>query len=116
MTDNNFPEDKHTIRARLTEFDIPPIRDGLVLGKHSVIGCVAMRRALELLHAAPFAHIELNDDDVIGDILVRKGILRRMPKDKLINFVQKRIKPLMDESEIMHLELTAEVVVVEEGI
>ena len=106
---------KHSIRAKMSEFDIPPIRDGLVLGKESVIGCVAMRRALELLHAAPFEHIEI-EDDIISDILVRKGILRRMPEDKLITFVLQRIKPLMDEFEIMHLEITAEVHLSEEGM
>jgi hypothetical protein len=115
MEKSQFPENKHTIRARLSEFDIPPIRDGLVLGKSSAIGCVAMRNALELLHAAPFEHIEMQDE-VISDILVRKGILRRMPKEKLIQFVLMRIKPMMDETEIMHLELKAEVNITEEGI
>lgn len=100
------------LKARIKEFTIPPISDGLVLGKNSPIGCVAIRRALELLMVTPFEHIELGDaDDVVGDILVRQTLLRRISKERLAEFVLHRVKPLMGPEEILHLELTVEVLV-----
>jgi hypothetical protein len=106
----NQPVDtsKHLLRVRVQEFGIPPIRDGLVLGRQSPIGCAAIRKALNLLSASPFAHIEL-EDEVISDIVIRQTLLRRVPRESLIAFVLERIKPLMGPEEILHLELQVEV-------
>lgn len=105
---------KHVLRARAREFSIPPIHDGLILGKNSPIGCVAIRKALNLLCASPFAHLEI-EDEVISDIVVRESILRRIPKEKLIAFVLHRIKPLMGAEEILHMDLEVEVLLEEES-
>lgn len=105
---------RHILKARVQEFGIPPIRDGLVLGKASPIGCVAIRKALELLGDGRFAHIEIKDE-VVSDIIVRQALLRRIPRERLISFVLHRIKPLMGPEEILHLELDAEVLLEEES-
>jgi hypothetical protein len=104
---------KYIIKAHIREFAIPPVRDGLVLGIESPIGSVAMRRALELLIATPFEHVEI-EDDVIKDILVRQALLRRFPKEKLVDFVLRRVKPFMGVDEILYLELNAEILIEDE--
>lgn len=101
---------KNALSARITEYEIPPIKDALVLGREAPIGCQAMRRALSLLIKTPFAHLEIGDD-VISDILVRETLLRRLPQEQLIAFVLQHIKPLMGEDEVLHLELDIEVIV-----
>jgi hypothetical protein len=101
---------KTHISARVEEYAIPPLKDMLVLGKLSPIGCIAMRRAIELLIKAPFEHIEI-EDDVISDILVRKPILRRIPKDRLIDFVLANLKPMMGTDEVLHAEIDVSVFV-----
>lgn len=100
--------DKHFIKTRIKEFVLPPFRDGLILGKNAPIGCKAMRQALELLVSTPFDHIEI-DDDIIQDIIIRRTLLKRISKDKIVNFVLDNIKPLMGEDEILYLELDVEV-------
>ena len=62
------------VTLRIKEFEIPPVQDGLVLGKKSPVGAVAMRKALPLLHPAAFEHFKVKDE-VIGDIFVRSNIL-----------------------------------------
>jgi hypothetical protein len=106
---------QHSIKVRIKEFGIPPIHDGLVLGKNSPIGCAALRKAIDLLVDSPFEHIEV-DDEVISDILVRNKILRRIPQNRLVAFVLKRIKPLMGPDEILHLDLEAEVTLEDENL
>jgi len=103
------PETEATYRLhiRVREFNIPPIRDALVLGRRAAIGCYAIRKALHLLMAAPFVHIEL-DDEVISDVIVREAVLRRFPREHLIAFVLERIRPLMGEEEILQMELETE--------
>ncbi|OGI41038.1 MAG: hypothetical protein A2140_03410 [Candidatus Muproteobacteria bacterium RBG_16_62_13] len=101
---------KYSLKARVREFGVPPIHDALVIGNRAAIGCTAIRKAIELLVASPFEHIEFKDD-VVSDIIVRTAILRRIPKEKLIAFVLAQVKPLMAADEILHLDLEVEVVV-----
>jgi hypothetical protein len=108
MTEKRSGDAKHSVRAHVREFSIPPIHDALVLGRDAPIGCKAFRKALDLLMANPFEHIELNDD-TISDILVRATILRRLPPQKLIEFVIQQIKPLMTATEVLHLDLDVQV-------
>ncbi|PKM12081.1 MAG: hypothetical protein CVV13_06735 [Gammaproteobacteria bacterium HGW-Gammaproteobacteria-3] len=96
------------ISARISEYAIPPLKDMLVLGKNAPIGCIAMRRALELLIKAPFEHIEV-DDDIISDILVRQSLLRRTSREALAGFVLKQIKPLLGEDEILQVEMDVKI-------
>jgi hypothetical protein len=99
---------KHHVTARIREFKIPPIRDGLILGREAAIGCVAIRQALGLLSPYPFTHIEL-DDPVASDIVVRESILRRIPRERLIAFVIENIKEHMAPNEILHIDIDIEV-------
>lgn len=98
----------HTIRARATEFVLPPIDDGLVLGRTSPIGHVAVGKALDMLTVTPFEHIEV-EDEVISDILVRSAILRKISPDQLRDFVLENIRPMMGADEIVQLNLDVEV-------
>ena len=106
---------QHSLKVRVKEFGIPPIRDGLVLGRNSPIGCAAIRKAIDLLVTSPFEHIEIRDE-IVSDLLVRSTILRRIPQEKLVNFVLQRIKPLMGPEEILHLDLDAEVTLENENL
>ncbi len=101
-------ERRHTIKARIKEFGIPPIHDALVLGRQSPIGCAAMRKAIDLLVATPFEHIEV-DDPVVNDILIRASILRRVPREKLIAFVLSQLKPMMAAEEVLHVDFDIEI-------
>lgn len=96
---------KHQINAEVSEYLIPPIKDLLILGKNAPIGCIAMRRALELLVKTPYEHIEIPGDDVISDILVRQPLLRRVPKEALLEFIIHHIKPLLGPEEVLHVAL-----------
>jgi hypothetical protein len=99
---------KSRLRARVTEFAYPPVHDGVVIGKIAQLGLAAFRKALDLLVAVPFVHVHVDDDDIIGDILIRHAILRRIDQPHLLSFVMRKIKPLMSSEEILHLDLHVE--------
>jgi hypothetical protein len=114
---NNEFQDQPSIsvRIRCQEFAMPPVRDAIVLGKNSPIGCEAMRKALMILQPTQFEHIELADkDDVIGDLLVRSSILKKIPVNKFVEPILKRLKPLMASDECLHLDVTSELMVDEQ--
>ena len=101
--------DKKThLVATVSEYAIPPLKDILVMGKDAPIGCIAMRRALELLVKQPLVHIEIADE-VISDILVRQSLLKRVGLSELTHFVVEQIKPLMSSDEILQGELDVSV-------
>lgn len=102
--------ERQIIRALVREFVLPPISDGLVLGRLSPIGHLAVGKALALLTTTPFEHLSITDD-VIGDVLIRSAVLRKVDAETLRRFILKNIKPLMGPEEILHLELEAEVVI-----
>ena len=89
--------------------------DGLVLGKDAPIGFSAISKALNLLIADHMQNVEVKDD-VISHIIVRNGILRRIPQDRLVAFVLERVKPLMGAHEILHLHIKAEVTIEEASV
>ncbi|MEO1751970.1 hypothetical protein [Thiofaba sp. EF100] len=99
----------HILRVRLGEFILPPIEDGLVLGRESPIGPVAVGKALSLLSSTPFEHVPVEDDEIIGDLLIRTAILRKIQPRDLVAFVLREIRPLMGPEEILHLQLDLEV-------
>lgn len=101
---------KHSfsLRVKAREFSVPPIEDGLVLGRHSPIGPVAVCRALSLLSSTPFEHVPVQDN-IVGDILVRSTILRKLRSQDLMDFVLREIKPIMGPEEILHLKLEVNV-------
>ncbi len=105
---------RHTIHARLREFVLPPIDDGIVLGRESPIGHVAIARALDLLSTIPYEHIPI-EDEVIGDVLVRAALLRKLSADEIRAFVLREVKPHMGPEEIIHLELQVELLIETDG-
>lgn len=88
------------------EFATPPIHDALVLGKQSPIGCMPLCKGLAFLQTAPFTHIEF-EDDVISDIIARESILRINGRENLIKLILERIKPLMTDLDILHMDFEA---------
>ncbi len=106
----------YSISVRVSEFAIPPVTDGLVIGKESPIGFSAINKALTLLIAND--HLETIEitDDVISHIIVRRAILRRVPHEKLVAFILERLKPLMCPAEVLHLDIKTEVTLGESGL
>lgn len=95
------------VRAKLREFALPPVEDALVIGRNAPIGAEALSRALKLLHVNTFEVVQIEDGS-IDTVLVRVGVLRKIPRDKLVTFIKTRVLPFMSPDEVIHLELEAE--------
>jgi len=101
-------ETKVRLRARVTEFGYPPVHDALILGVNAPQGTEAFKKGLGLLVSTPFEQLTVHDD-IIGSVLVRKSVLRRISAEKFIDFVMRRVKPLMAVEEILHLDMNIEI-------
>ena len=98
------------IRVRVRALEIPPIKDGLVVGRDAAIGGEAMVRTLRLMTNEKFDRIVLHDE-VVQEVIVRSAILRKIGRERLIAFVLKRVKPVMSETELLLLDIEVELVI-----
>ena len=96
-----------SIRVRLKALEIPPIKDGIVIGCDAAMGGDAMLRTLKLMTNERFERIPVKDS-VIQDVIVRTAVLRKLGPERLIEFVIERVKPLMTENELLMLDIEVE--------
>lgn len=106
-------EPKFLITAKIKEFSIPPITDGLIIGKDAAIGVSALQKALRLLIPEEFDHIEIQDE-IINSMLIRCSITRRLSQKRVVAFLLDQVKPLMVADEILHIQLDAEITITQE--
>jgi hypothetical protein len=106
-------EPKFLITAKVKEFSIPPITDGLIIGKDAAIGVSALQKALRLLIPEEFDHIEIQDE-VINSILIRCSITRRLSEKRVVTFLLEQVKPLMVADEILQIQLDTEITIIQE--
>jgi hypothetical protein len=99
------------VRVRLKALEIPPVKDGIVIGKQAPIGAEAMLRTLKLMSNETFVRLAVAKDEVISDIIVRESVIRKLKEAKLRSFVETRIRPLMASNELLMLDMEIEVVV-----
>ncbi len=78
----------------------------MVVGTKAPIDAATLKRAMGLLINIPFEHLHF-EDDVLSDIVIRSAILKRIPRDRLIRMVMRSVKPSMEASEIMQLDIDA---------
>jgi hypothetical protein len=99
------------VRVRLKALEIPPIKDGILIGRSAPIGAEAMMRTLKLMSNETFIHIAFKNDPVLSDVIVRESVLRKLREEKLRQFVSSRIRPMMAANELLMLDMDIEVVV-----
>ena len=80
------------VRVRIKALEIPPVKDGIVIGKSAPMGADAMLRTLKLMSTEHFVHIVIENDAIVSDAIVREAVLRKLKEDRLRNFIIKRIK------------------------
>ena len=98
------------MRVRIRALEIPPIRDGLVIGRDAAIGGEAMTRTLRLMTNEKFDRI-LIKDEIVQELIVRSAVLRKVGQDRLVSFVLNRVKPVMAETELLLLDIEVELVI-----
>ncbi len=98
------------IRVRMRALEIPPIKDGLVIGSDAAIGGEAMVRTLRLMTSEKFERLSIKDA-VVQEVIIRAAVLRKIGRAKLVDFILKRIKPVMMETELLMLDIDVELVI-----
>lgn len=95
---------------RVKALEIPPIKDGVLIGTNAAMGGEAMARTLRLMTNERFERIKLKDP-IIAEIVVRAAIEKKVGRERLMKFVMTRVKPVMTETELLLLDIEVELVI-----
>ena len=98
------------VRMRIRALEIPPIKDGVVIGRDAAMGGEAIARTLRLMTNEKFERIMIRDE-IIAEIVVRTAVLRKIGRERMQKFVLTRIKPIMGETEVLLLDIEVELVI-----
>lgn len=74
------------VSLRLSEFEIPPMQDVLLVGRRAPIGPEAVRRMVDALSPDQYEIVRV-DHDVFEAVVLRRSLLKMISRDKLIPFV-----------------------------
>lgn len=109
---SNFVEStkKAEITMRLSEFEVPPMQDVLIVGKKAPIGPEAARRMVDILSPEQYEIIEI-EHSIIEAIVIRKSLTTMMDKDKLIALILEEGGKVANEATIIkaHINIVLQV-------
>lgn len=101
---------KAEITMRLSEFEIPPMQDVLIVGRKAPIGPEAARRMVDILSPEQYEIIEV-DHPIVEAIVIRKSLTNLIEKSKLLALIMEEGGKVANESTIIkaHINIVLQV-------
>ena len=110
MSDITNQSRKAEIIMRLSEFEMPPMQDVLIVGRKAPIGPEAARRMVDILSPEQYEIVQVSHP-VIEAVVLRKSLTNMIEKDKLISLILDEGGKIANESTIIkaHINIVLEV-------
>jgi len=89
---------------RLSEFEIPPMQDALLVGKKAPIGPEAVRRMVDAVSPEQYEVIRL-EDRVFEAAVVKKSLLNLLPLEKFLPVLLEEGERVADEKSVVKAQL-----------
>ena len=95
---------KAEIQMRLTEFEMPPMQDVLIVGNRAPIGPEAARRMVDILSPDQYEIVKV-EHALIEAVVIRKSLLSMIPQDKLMALILEEGEKVANENMIMKVQI-----------
>ncbi len=95
---------KAEINMRLSEFEMPPMQDILIVGTKAPIGPEAAKRMVDVLSPDQYEIIKL-EHPFIEAIVLRKGLLSMLPQEKLVKLILEEGEKISNEQMIIKAQI-----------
>ncbi|MBF8983240.1 hypothetical protein IZY60_06800 [Lutibacter sp. B2] len=95
---------KADINIRLSEFEMPPMQDVLIVGKRAPIGSEAARRMVDILSPDQYEIVKI-EHPVVEAMIIRRGLLNILPQDRLIELIMEEGGKIANESTIIRAQI-----------
>ncbi len=96
---------KAEIVIRLSEFEMPPMQDVLIVGRKAPIGPEAARRMVDILSPEQYEIITISHP-IIEAVVVRRTLMSMIEKEKLISLILEEGGKVANESTIIKAQLS----------
>jgi hypothetical protein len=103
-------ERKAEVLIRLSEFELPPVQDILLVGRQAPIGPEAARRMLDAVAPEQY-ELFLFDEGPVAAVAVRRRLLDICPRDRLLPLLVEEAKRLAPEYMVIKGKVQIDVVV-----
>jgi len=113
LSSQTSPQGKRQVRLsiRMKEFDLPPVRDVVVVGRRAAIGPKGLFESLDRMVPDAYVLVPVTGHDIVEAVILRKRCLAIVDKDRLIKLLLQHTACLMHDSSIIQVELDSEVIV-----
>ena len=95
---------KAEITMRMSEFEVPPMQDVLIVGRRAPIGPEAARRMVDILSPEQYEIIRV-EHPVIEAVVVRKALFNMLPQEKLVALLLEEGGRVANESTIVKAQI-----------
>ena len=97
---------KYQVRLSFTGVELPPFNDVLILGKNCSHGRHGVNRCLELLAPGRFEMFVPENEPGVEAIFINRGLLLRMPWEKILSRLKRKVLPYISSEEIIKVDFT----------
>jgi hypothetical protein len=113
MDQKHIHSRKATLSLKISEFEVPPMHDLLIVGKKAPIGPEAVRRMSEAISPGQFTLLEF-DHPRIEAVLIRNSLLQMLDQNVLMNIIMDEAEHLILDTMVLRSELKIEVSILRE--
>lgn len=95
---------KAQISIKLSEFEIPPIQDVLLVGKRAPIGPEAVQRMIDILSPEQYEILRVKDEPFEA-VVVRKSLSKLITREKLLDIILEEGCKVASETSVLKAEV-----------
>ncbi|MGE5703320.1 MAG: hypothetical protein ACM32O_12390, partial [Clostridia bacterium] len=95
---------KASLSLHITEFEMPPMQDLLIIGKKAPIGPEAVRRMAEALSPEQFEIIRIHHPKIEA-LLVKKTLLKMLDQETLLQIALEETESIFNEYMVLRSEV-----------
>ncbi|AWX56852.1 MULTISPECIES: hypothetical protein [Brevibacillus] len=103
-SDNNVYSRKATLSLKISEFEVPPMQDLLIIGRKAPIGPEAVRRMADALSPEQFTLLKM-DHPKIEAVLLRNTLLQMIDEKLLMKIILEEAERMISDSMVLRSEL-----------
>lgn len=95
---------KATLSLKISEFEVPPMQDLLVIGKRAPVGPEAVRRMAEAMSPEQFTIVR-TDHPKVEAVLIKKSLLELLDEQQLVQIILDETDHLISDTMVIRSEL-----------
>lgn len=104
MSEHTYYSRKATLALKISEFEVPPMQDLLIVGKRAPIGPEAVKRMADALSPDQFIVIKL-DHPTVEAVLLRKSLLQLMDQETILKVILEEAGRILEDTMVLRSEL-----------